>query len=721
MEEKHNQQNENQPRAKDLLNRIQKGIGSAAPQGPDPCEKDETFQEDQLIGKRKDSSEDGQTQTDHSFSLEDFYGYTPLTRDSVEHEENRPRKYREKIRRAPKVQEKSPQDYEYDLMSIFGMEEREEEEAAEEEIFDEDEEDGGLPPEEGFFARAKRKFEEYTDPSMKQGIYKVYRRRLLWNLADLAICLLLGFFVFAIEYSEKLPFELPGFLRVGAYPTVGVLLELQVLVLVTAMKVKPFLWGGLNLILGHATPESVYFLTVLLTAFCYFLQLFTGQSEIVYFGLVTLLSSVLFSLYQLINLLYEIRSFRILSSKRVKKAVHRMSKGEAKMEMTQMSRYLPYGNKFLSVQHTEQVDGYFKHLNASSASESRIRFLVFGSLLMAVAFALFTFFTGGKVYDSIYIGYITLMLALPLSAYFCCSYPMYMLSIRAKDEDSAVIGSHALDGYLAPATITFSDADVFSKVRLNSFKSYGSLPHDQVICIAAAVLCPIGGLLGRVLEKSVPEEMITDDMEYLSVSDDGIEAAVDGRHVLLGSYHYIVRNRLTMPVEHEMENSKIVHMFLAVDNEVAAHIQVEYTPFKSFQSTLKGLFDSGMTVVVKTFDPNVDLSLLCNVLNMDERQPIKVIHTQDPLELYEVKERVESPIVTLGGIHSLTETLRHAAKTKHVIGICTALAAVSIALSGVIMAAVLRLHDPMKIPDYYLALYQLFWLVPGIVISRLFS
>lgn len=721
MEEKHNQQNENQPRAKDLLNRIQKSIGNAHPPQPESAEKDDSLKTDELIGKRQERPEDGQSNTDHTFSLEEFYGYTPLTRDSVEHEEREPKKRRERIRRTPKEQEKSPQDYEYDLMSIFGMEEREEEEAAEEEIFDEDEEDDGIPPEEGLFSRTKRKIEEYVDPSMKQSIFKSYRRRLIWNLADLALCLLLGVFVFAIEYSDKLPFALPGFLRIDIYPAVGVLLEIQVLVLVTAMKVKPFFRGGLNLILGHATPESVYFLTVLLTVCCYFMQLGANQPQMSYFGLVTLLSSILFSLYQLTNLLYEIRSFRILSAKRVKKVVHRMSKAEAKMEMAQMSRYLPYGNKYLSVQHTDQVDGYFKHLNASSASENRVRFLVFGSLLMAIAFALFTFFTGGEVYDSVYIGYITLMLALPLSAYFCCSYPMYMLSVRAADEDSAVIGSRALDGYLAPATITFSDADIFSKVSLSNFKSYGSLPHDQVICIAAAVLCPIGGLLGRVLEKSVQEDMITDDMEYLSVADDGIEAAVDGRHVLLGSYHYIVRNRLTMPVEHEMENSNIVHMFMAVDNEVAAHIQVEYTPVKSFQSTLKGLFNSGMTVVVKTFDPNVDLSLLCNVLAIDERQPIKVIHTEDPLELYEVKERVESPIVTLGGIRSLTETMRHAAKTRHVIGICTALAAVSIALSGVIMAAVLRLNDPMKIPDYYLALYQLFWLVPGIVISRLFS
>lgn len=728
MEEKSSQNGDNRPRAKDLLSRIQKEIGPEQ----EPASREKSIDEDPLIGKRKPAPDsDGRT-SDETFSLEDFYGYTPLTRENTQHESpngtQQPGKRREPFRRAEKAEEKAQSDYEYDLMSIFGMEEREQSGPSEDESEDEDGDgfDGGEDdsrPEEGIFAKTRKKYVEYTGPAMKSGIFADYRGRLIRILIDLGLCLLLGIFVFAIEYSEKLPFNLPGFLNISAYPTVGVLLEIQVIVLATALKAGPFLRGGLNLILGHASAESVYFLGVLSALMCYFVQLAGSSGEICYFGLMTLLSAFLFSLWELVNLIYELRSFRIVSSKKEKKVIHRMNRTEAKMEMAQMSRYLPYKNKFLSVQQTEQVGSYFRNLGAPSSADGKIRYLVLGALILALGFGLFSFFTGSGVSDAVFIGCVTLMLALPLSAYFCCSYPMYMLSLRAKDEDSAVIGGAALDNYLAPATLTFSDADIYPPkgVHLRSVKLYGSMPYDRVLCIAAAVLCPTGGSLGKVLESIIESDSVTDDMEFLSVSDDGIEAAVDGMHVLMGSYHYIVRNRLPMPIEDDPDEKNSVQMFMAVDNEVAARLLLTYTPAKSFRSSLMGLFESGMTVVVKTFDPNIDLSLLCATLQIDERQPIKVIHTQDPLELYEVKKSVESPIVTLGGISSLTETLRHAARTRHVMSICTALAAVSVGLAGVIMAVVLRLSDPAQIPVYYLALYQLFWLIPGIVISRLFS
>lgn len=162
-------------------------------------------------------------------------------------------------------------------------------------------------------------------------------------------------------------------------------------------------------------------------------------------------------------------------------------------------------------------------------------------------------------------------------------------------------------------------------------------------------------------------------------------------------------------------------MFMSIGSEVVAKFRLAYTPSPDFKGILDKLAAAGMTVAIKTFDPNVDLSLLCRTLGIDEKQPIKVIHTHDPLEVYEVKETISSPLVSVGSLKSLTETLHRTEKTRRTINTCSVIAGMSTFIAAIVMGVTLAMTDISTIPAYYISLYHLFWMLPSLAVARIFS
>jgi hypothetical protein len=274
-----------------------------------------------------------------------------------------------------------------------------------------------------------------------------------------------------------------------------------------------------------------------------------------------------------------------------------------------------------------------------------------------------------------------------------------------------------------PATISLSDEDLFGKksVHLVGVRTYGQMGMDKVLQIAAAVFGPAGGSLGKVLDDITESFDAIDDMEYLTLADDGVEAAVNGQHVLIGSYHYMMRNRLTIPFDRETNNGEDVFLYLSVDGEVSAKMRLQYIPKKNFGKALKSLFDSGTTAVLRTFDPSIDLSLISRLLNISERSPLKVIHVKDPKTLDQEKPSADSTVFTVGNISHLMNTLLRCSKARQAIKIGNVLAGFSVAISVIVLAVVLSFGNITEIPSIYMALYQLFWIIPPILVTKFFS
>ncbi len=726
--------NREAPNADSLLRRLRSNIGKESENSESHTQNDEN------ILKKKDkneiSADEPSSEDEKKITLEEFYGYSPIVRDrgsNVDHRghftKNRP------VRKINVDENESADDVsvddetEFNLMSIFGMEK--EEPQSGDDNSEKSDEKNEIPYNDEAYGDEKEKNAlrrdvktEFTDESQTEKIFAAYKKKYLKSALNIACCLLFVLFTALIEYQSFLPFELPAFFNTSYYPKVSVLLELQIIVLIIALMPKNYADGLRQILHGSADENTIFAVTTTLTAvYLVCMTSVSGESDVNLLAFPAVLSAFLASISNFVSLKREINSFCIVSSKKEKLALYRKTRKEAENEIYEMSRYLPENNKFIAVAKSERVSDFYKNMNTVSAITDGIKFLIAAGILISLAFGIYLFVKRHNPSYSLLSAYAVLMTALPFSSYFLYSYPLYCLSRHARKRKSAVIGSQPLEQFSAPATVTFCDDDVFTEngIKLVSVKTYGKMPMDKLLRIAAAVLCPTGGSLGKVLESITESCDITDDMEYLNVYDDGIDAAVDGDRVLLGSYHFIVRNHLTIPYDEETDDDTDVFMYMSVGNEVVAKLRLAYTANPEFKKIMKNLFSSGLSVAVKTFDPNVDLSLLCRTLELDEKNPIKIIHTHDPLEVYEVKKTVNSTLVSVGGMKQLMETLHRCSRTRHVISICSVLAVISEIVAAVVMAVAMTMTDITQISSLYIMLYQLFWILPPLAISKFMS
>jgi hypothetical protein len=577
--------------------------------------------------------------------------------------------------------------------------------------------------EEHFFHLTKKNQKEYTEEGQKQEFLASYKKSFLLSLGRLGGCILLFLLIILLECGASWGMSLPSIFNVTAYPTVGLYWELQAVVLAIAILFPSYADGFKSLLLGAANAHSAFFVTTTITLLYYFLLLLSSSSEVNCFGITVLLTALLSAISDVLDVRREILSFQVMSFSGKKRALWRMNREQAKLEIHEVARYLPDDNKFLAIANTPKIDHFVAHTKENGKSTKGFGFLLAGATLLALAFGIYYWIRTGALDTALCVFYVAFLFVLPLSVYFLTSYPLYHLSVKAFEEDSAVVGQKAIYEMTEPATISLSDEDLFGKksVHLVGVRTYGQMGMDKVLQIAAAVFGPAGGSLGKVLDDITESFDAIDDMEYLTLADDGVEAAVNGQHVLIGSYHYMMRNRLTIPFDRETNNGEDVFLYLSVDGEVSAKMRLQYIPKKNFGKALKSLFDSGTTAVLRTFDPSIDLSLISRLLNISERSPLKVIHVKDPKTLDQEKPSADSTVFTVGNISHLMNTLLRCSKARQAIKIGNVLAGFSVAISVIVLAVVLSFGNITEIPSIYMALYQLFWIIPPILVTKFFS
>ena len=86
-----------------------------------------------------------------------------------------------------------------------------------------------------------------------------------------------------------------------------------------------------------------------------------------------------------------------------------------------------------------------------------------------------------------------------------------------------------------------------------------------------------------------------------------------------------------------------------------------------------------------------------------------------------VKQSVDSILVSTGTLKQLTDTLHRCSKASHAVSICSVLSALSIVIAAVVMGVTLTMTDITEIPSVYIALYQIFWLIPTVLTSKFIS
>ncbi len=565
---------------------------------------------------------------------------------------------------------------------------------------------------------------EYTSRAQNLEILTRFRSQfytLLFRIGAAAVILLALFF---IENFKLLGYELPAFMRPGSYPVVYTMVNLQFVVLAGALVYRQLIDGVKNLAALKPTPESLTAFTLLMSLLYTLIALFTAPiSGPELFNMPTAFAVLLALLYEFLNLKRDIFGFNVISSNRRKFIVTPVTGETENVEREVFQDYIPEDSQIIRVNRTDFVDGYFARIRDQKVSKPIIGILIPVIFILAAGFFILGYLKTQSVYEAFRLAFLCVTLTVPLTAFAVYSLPLYKASKDAYDHESAIIGESALGEYAGSAVISFEDKEVFPSggVKVTSVKVYGNNRIDTILYNLASAFITVGGPLADVFSKVTHDMGHSENVELLSVEDDGFTVTVDETEVHIGKASYMEKQDFEPPFDAEDKrieaNGSVGILYIAYEGQLAAKVYVQYTIDGEFEKILAQLYKTGMCVGIKSFDPNIDDLLLAKKIKA-MKYPVKVIRSRTVEDIPHGTDRSDSGIVSKKSVKTLLKTVALCERVSSVIKTGLIVKILGMLLGVVVMVFLYSFGSEITVSSLYLSLYQLFWIIPIVLLSH---
>lgn len=564
---------------------------------------------------------------------------------------------------------------------------------------------------------------EFVSPAETKDILDAYKneygKSALRMFGVIAVALILFFYENIGLFGGKLI----DALNPAYYPVVHIMVGLQVLLIGFAVLYRSVIDGVKGLWNRRPTAES-YLPLLLVVAILYSVCacFFPAGASIVSFHFPIALCLLFEVIGERLNLRREIMAFRVVSSKRTKFALEKLDIDDAELETKAFDRFLPKQPDIFRINKTAFVDGYFARTKRYPSIKLALNAYLPALIIALVAGLIVGFVTEKSFAAAVTLAYAAFAFAMPATVFFTFSLPAFRAGKIAYAENSAIVGEAALDEYTSAASISFDDREVFptAGVKLRSIKVFGSGRLDTAIYYLAAVYSQIGGPLADVLRVATADLGHAEDVEVLTIEDDGVEALVDRHHLYVGKSDYLRHNGylpVSDPDDEEIESGDTSIFFLVCDDEVVAKIYVRYRIDPEFERTLKNLYRSGICVGIKTVDPNINDDMLSTRIRLS-KYPVRVLKYSDIGDTRHGSERTDSGIVSRKSVKALLRAFTLCDKIKHITKTNLLINALTMLIGLLLVLSVAFLGSIGAVSSVYVALFQLFWLLPTYLITK---
>ncbi len=575
---------------------------------------------------------------------------------------------------------------------------------------------------------------EYVDKSQTPKIKKEFHDKRIALWIKLGVCAIFTVLLMIYENipaftklftgSEK---QFSGTFDPAVYPTVYIMVSLQLMLLACFCAVEEIISGFKNLFRGSPKPESM---TALLTVagIVYSIamtQLTVTPNAPVMFNFVTALSALLTLIYALYNNKREMMNFAIIANKKPKHIVRRLPDEESEGE----SRAFADNDDVcdvMKIEKTDFIDGFFGRLTKPDKSTGIfMTFAMSVSVAIGVLFGIFANLKGNDGATVCRVIYSAMLFIAPLSAYVTFSYPFYRANVAAKEYDSAIIGETSLEEYSNASIISFDDKNVFPSysVKVQNIRIYNNARIDRIFYYASSVFAYAGGPLQDVFEVATKDMGISSNVKIYDTEAGFLATQVDGVNIIFGSAAVLQRRGLEIPekaLKDDIDLSdELSIMYMFRENKLVAKMYIKYVMDSDIDLILKQFSGSGLYVCVRTFDPNINEKMIAKKAGM-KKMPLKIVRYSNTEEVGLYEEKVDSGLVTCGSPKSLLQIISYCGKVLHTKKTDVALGVLSVMIGLAILVLLLLADSMTTLTSLIIVIYQLIWLVPITVASRVF-
>ncbi len=308
--------------------------------------------------------------------------------------------------------------------------------------------------------------------------------------------------------------------------------------------------------------------------------------------------------------------------------------------------------------------------------------------------------------------------------------PISRLCKTARRAGAMVVGYEAVE-QLGNVNAVLVDADeIFPRgtVVLGGIKTFGNRAGaESAIMAASALMKEVGGPLSGVFDQVISEneDALPEVEEFSYEAGGGIVGRVDGKKIYIGGRSLLINHRIEAPAREEetqySSGNKVV-VYIAVDVEVAAMLVLTYSADRRRKNELQRLEDSGISVLIRTTDPNVTAQMVSRLFGIDTAS-VGILEGELGDTAKKLMEenipRADSIVATKGRVESMMSVVSACVEEKRTAGLVVAIQNTAVILGFVLVAFMACFGGLRQLSSFILFAFELFWLLVVMVIPKL--
>jgi len=367
-----------------------------------------------------------------------------------------------------------------------------------------------------------------------------------------------------------------------------------------------------------------------------------------------------------------------------------------------------------------QVEDFMDTYQQTTGPERVQRFFILISLLACIGIAALAGIRHG-ISMAVQIFATSLLVAIPASFFVTLSRPTDILQRRLRMVGTVLCGWSGVKGLCGKAAFPLRDQDVFplGATKLNGVKFYGDREPDETIAYACALVkANKGGLepvFDQLLKSRSGKVYEVENFQYYPAG--GIGGEVNSESVLMGTSQFLQDMGVEIP-EGTMVSQAV---YCAIDGYFSAVFAISYNRMKSAAAGLVTLCSyRKLYPVLLSDDFTITESFLRSKFGIKTKR-FSFPDRNERKELAQIQPDIEIPalaLTTQEGLASVTyavsgaRSLRTACKLGLIIHIIGGI------LGMLIMLALAYLGSVELLTPVNVLLYQLVWMVPGLLITE---
>lgn len=316
--------------------------------------------------------------------------------------------------------------------------------------------------------------------------------------------------------------------------------------------------------------------------------------------------------------------------------------------------------------------------------------------------------------------------AVPACCLLAINLPMRSLCKSAVRSNAMVVGFPAVRQFSDTRALMADSRELYPRGRVNllSVKTFNSYNIDKALINAAAVMkvanTPMTYMFEDVIVDKGEELPPVESVKY--EDGKGLICWVGGERLLLGTRELMEKYSIDLPSLDFEESNKLDEQncvtYLANAGQLVAMLITEYTADKHIVSELKRLEKSGVTLLVRTADPNVTQEKVARDFRLYYRS-IKILPTslgnlcKEEMSVKEDSSRAY--VSTRGKLSSLARAITGCIRIKSNISIAVFLQCFAVVIGILFVSTVVIASGVKTLGTIELFFFMLLWAAASVI------